>query len=377
LKTSLCGLVAAGLVFLSAAGAVEQADLKNIKQQISSQQQQIKQRQQQLDALQQDLKKIEQQVATTATALNRTRNKLQLNRNQLTELKQRREELLERRDQQLQRLEKQLVTAYSAGSHDYLKMLLNPGSPADLERTMSYYRYLNKARVQSLEQLQLTEAELKATGNQLQQAQAQLTEQQQQQQQQQQALAQQQAEGNRARTALNQELKTDRRQLTRLQQAEAQLTQKLEEARRRQLAEQQRQQQLRQLAGLARYQGKLDWPLAGKVLHRFGNTRGGELTWKGLLIAAAEGTPVHAIYHGQVVFADWLRGYGMVIAVDHGDDFLSLYGHNQAFLKRVGDYVEGGEPLALAGQTGGADQPSLYFEIRHRGETIDPSRWLK
>ena len=75
---------------------------------------------------------------------------------------------------------------------------------------------------------------------------------------------------------------------------------------------------MRQLQGLARYKGKLDWPLTGKVLHRFGSVRGGELTWKGMLIAADEGKPVHAVYNGQVVFADWLRGYGMVIAVDHG-----------------------------------------------------------
>lgn len=127
----------------------------------------------------------------------------------------------------------------------------------------------------------------------------------------------------------------------------------------------------------AKLRGKLRLPLAGELDKRFGAPRGeGAGTWKGLFIRAAEGTEVHALAPGRVVFADWLRGFGNLIIVDHGDAFLSVYGNNQSLLRQVGDSVKGGETLATVGSSGGNPQSGLYFEIRKRGQPIDPGPWL-
>ena len=101
------------------------------------------------------------------------------------------------------------------------------------------------------------------------------------------------------------------------------------------------------------------------------------MQWNGVLIGAAEGNDVRAIYHGRVVFADWLRGFGLMTIVDHGDGYMSLYGHNQSLSKQVGDWVEAGEVIASAGSTGGQSEAGLYFEIRINGQAVDPRGWCR
>ncbi|WP_394172185.1 murein hydrolase activator EnvC family protein [Thalassotalea litorea] len=101
------------------------------------------------------------------------------------------------------------------------------------------------------------------------------------------------------------------------------------------------------------------------------------MRWKGVLMTAPVGQPVYTIHNGTVLFADWLKGYGLVVVVDHGDGYMSLYGHNQTLLKNVGDRVEIGEPIALVGQSGGQNRAGLYFEIRHKGKPVNPKLWCK
>jgi septal ring factor EnvC (AmiA/AmiB activator) len=123
--------------------------------------------------------------------------------------------------------------------------------------------------------------------------------------------------------------------------------------------------------------GHLPWPASGSVKAAFGARRGvGELKWNGILIAAPEGRAVHAVHRGRVAFADWLRGFGLLMIVDHGDGYMSLYGHNQHLLKEVGEWVEAGEAVASVGASGGRAESGLYFEIRHDGRPVDPVRWL-
>ena len=101
------------------------------------------------------------------------------------------------------------------------------------------------------------------------------------------------------------------------------------------------------------------------------------MRWQGLNIPASEGTPVRAIHHGRVVFSDWLRGYGLLVIIDHGDGYLSLYGHNQSLLRETGAWVSSGDGIATVGNSGGREQPGLYFEIRHHGQPQDPARWCR
>jgi septal ring factor EnvC (AmiA/AmiB activator) len=123
--------------------------------------------------------------------------------------------------------------------------------------------------------------------------------------------------------------------------------------------------------------GRLNWPIRGEVLSGFGAHENGDQVSAGLLIAAKEGSDVHAVSHGRVVYADWLRGYGLLLIVDHGDGYLSLYGYNEALLKDVGDWVDAGDAVATSGDSGGRKSPGLYFELRYQGKAIDPRIWLK
>lgn len=122
--------------------------------------------------------------------------------------------------------------------------------------------------------------------------------------------------------------------------------------------------------------GKLRLPVTGVIVSRFGSARGeGGLTWKGLLIRATEGAEVHAVAAGTVVFADWLRGFGNLLIIDHDDDFLSIYGNNESLLGAVGSTVKSGEAIATAGNSGGNPESGLYFELRYRGQPFDPMKW--
>jgi septal ring factor EnvC (AmiA/AmiB activator) len=131
------------------------------------------------------------------------------------------------------------------------------------------------------------------------------------------------------------------------------------------------------LDGLAQLKRKLSWPIPAKINRSFGSQKQGHLSWKGVLMKAPEGQQVNTIHHGNVLFADWLKGYGLVTIIDHGKGYMSLYGHNQALLKSVGDRVETGEPIALVGQSGGQSQSALYFEIRHNGAAVNPKLWCQ
>ena len=124
--------------------------------------------------------------------------------------------------------------------------------------------------------------------------------------------------------------------------------------------------------------GQLYWPAKGTVKQLFGQWRStGKVKWQGNMIQAKEGSPIHAVYYGRIAYADWLRGYGLIIIVDHGDGYMSLYGHNQTLLKEVGDWVDHNEIIATVGSSGGLQQIGLYFEIRYNGKPSNPAHWCK
>ena len=124
--------------------------------------------------------------------------------------------------------------------------------------------------------------------------------------------------------------------------------------------------------------GKLTWPAGGTIQRLFGRKKGGsKVSWNGIIIRAGEGKPVHAISHGRVAYADWLRGYGLLLIIDHGNGYMSLYGHNQSLLKETGDWVEAGESIATIGNSGGQTHSGLYFEIRHKGVPTNPVNWCR
>ena len=122
--------------------------------------------------------------------------------------------------------------------------------------------------------------------------------------------------------------------------------------------------------------GRLNWPVAGKITARFGQSRGGGLKWNGVMIEAARGTPVKALYDGRIAYADWLPGMGLLVIVDHGG-YMSLYAHNEQLYKAVGERVSGGDAISTVGDTGGRSVPGLYLEIRRGAKAVDPIPWFR
>ena len=128
---------------------------------------------------------------------------------------------------------------------------------------------------------------------------------------------------------------------------------------------------------LTQHKGRLTWPVAGTLLHAFGQPRAnGQLKWNGVVLAAPRGREVRSVYHGRVEFADWLAGMGLLVIVNHGDGYMTLYGYNETVLKNSGDWVAPGDVIATVGDSGGQPQASLYFELRQGTRPVNPRRWV-
>ncbi|MGL5127509.1 MAG: peptidoglycan DD-metalloendopeptidase family protein [Aeromonas popoffii] len=454
-KTSRVGQLAGALFFclgfIAGNAWAANQQLGTMQSQIKEQQKNIKLSKQELAKLNTQLKADEQAISAAAAKLNQTKQQLKQNQQKLATLQKDKQALELQAKYQKQLLAKQAESAFQAGNHDYLKLLLNQQDPAKLSRSLDYYDYLNKARIEAIDALRVTHTKLaknqQATKETESKLQALLSEQQEHHQ----ALLASQQSRAKVRNQLQQSVQNDEQKLTKLVKAEKALKARLEELRRqreeqerreraererlaklkaeqerqrrleaqrlaaeqKRIAEQQRiaaqQQKVGEQQRLAAQQqkvteqqnrvaeqqaaarstkpssggygglstnGSLRWPVQGPILISYGSPRTAELKWKGTLIGASEGTQVKAVAPGQVVYADWLDGFGMLLVIDHGRGYMSLYGHNQSLLRQVGQSVEQGEPVALVGDSGGQDRSGLYFEIRYQGEAINPTKWL-
>lgn len=325
--------------------------------------------------------------------------------------------LEQRRQSQQALVALQSRAAYQAGQHEPLRLMFNQQDPALVSHNLTYYQYLQQARQQQISQFQATVRQLDELQTAIGQHQQELELQKTALQQQQEKLASLRQQRQQQVAALTKKQQGSEQQLTSRKQDQARLDQLLaaiekklarqaEEARlqreRERLQALQQQQRLSQLpqqsantarqpAGpqvssqfshpggrFAQARGKLPWPVDGHLLARFGSSRGDTRnTWDGVLIQAAEGQQVRAIHPGRVVFADWLRGSGLLVILDHGDGYLSLYGHNQSLLAAAGDTIKAGQPIATVGNTGGQSQSALYFAIRKQGQATDPGQWCR
>ncbi|MES2821870.1 MAG: murein hydrolase activator EnvC [Pseudomonadota bacterium] len=312
----------------------------------------------------------------------------------------------------------QARAAYQSGRQEYLKLLLNQQNPEQFARTLTYYDYLSQARLEQLSTFNETLRQLANVEDAIALQQAQLLVQKSGLDERREQLAQVRKERQTALAALNKEFSDRDRKLKTREQEQAQLGRVLQtieatlarQAREAQLAleaeqarQAARQQALAQqqpasgtaVAGkapsgpqvssagasyggpFAKARGKLPWPVDGRLMARYGTPRGDDVRtkWDGVLIGASAGSQVRAIHGGRVVFADWLRGAGLLVILDHGNGYLSLYGHNQSLLQDAGNVVKAGDPIATVGTSGGQDTPALYFAIRQQGQPSDPTLW--
>ena len=268
----------------------------------------------------------------------------------------------------------ELRTAYVNGREEQLKLLLNQQDPASFGRMLTYYGYFGRARAEriasihdKLEHLALLREKIAAEGQRLEELES-------RQAQEVAALKGAQEKRTKAVAAIDSQIKTRGGEIKRLE-SQARSLEKLIADLRKAL---ERGPVARQ-APFEPLRGKLPWPVQqGKVLARFGQPRaGGSLRWQGMLIGTDRGARVRAPFAGRVAYADWLPGMGLMIVLDHGGGYLSLYGHNEEVFKKVGDPVTAGDVIGAVGDTGGHNQPALYFEVRRGREPVNPENWLQ
>ncbi|MBW3527668.1 peptidoglycan DD-metalloendopeptidase family protein [Shewanella sp. NKUCC05_KAH] len=346
------------------------SELKSIQTQINQQQSALKTTSKQREKLLSLLRSDEEAIASAAKKVNSTKNSLAQIDTKLAELKQRQDELETLKVTQQQTLSKQLSSAYLTGNHDYTKMMLNQQSPATIERMLAYYQYLNKARMKSINELKQTLTELDEIKVSQTSKQKQLTKLVAEQQVQAKRLSQEQDQRQLTIKELQRTLNSKGAELEQLQIEEASLKRVVEQALRA-------MKDNPSMEGFGKQSGKLKWPTKGRVSASFGSQRSGQVVWKGTMLSAPEGQNIRAVSGGKVIYADWLRGFGLVMVIDHGKGYMSLYGHAQTLLKSPGEMVKSGEVIALVGRSGGQSEPGLYFEIRHKGQAVDPAKYCR
>ena len=269
----------------------------------------------------------------------------------------------------------QIRAAHMIGQEEPLKLLLNQRDPAQTGRVLTYYRYFGRARASQIAAINAHLADLATLDAQAAEEEQRLIALEEQRKGELTRLQSARERRGRALVTLDAGAKSRAKELERLKDQQGGLEKLVRELRR--ALERIDKFPTDSKDAFAKLRGKLAWPVAGKVLASFGQTRAGGVKWDGVLVSGAQGSPVRAIYHGRVVYADWLSGLGLLTIIDHGDGYLSLYGHNERLYKEVGERVSAGDTIATLGDTGGRANPALYFEIRKGGRPVDPRPWFK
>lgn len=268
----------------------------------------------------------------------------------------------------------QLRIAYKTGRHDLLKLFLNQEDPARIGRMMTFHDYYNRARARKIDEVKMTLQNLQLLQTRIDTETIQLQSMRDQHINNIQQLGTYRDSRNSIISQLQEYISSQGKELQNLQRDEQELSSLLNGLGTGQSVV----EEYEDIPPFGKMKGKLKWPVAGKVITRFGSAKKGDkLRWNGVLISAGRGSDVTAISPGKVIFADWFRNLGLLIIIDHGDGYMSLYGHNESLVKKAGDFVKQGELIANVGDTGGQSESALYFEIRKQGTPLDPDLWCK
>jgi septal ring factor EnvC (AmiA/AmiB activator) len=275
---------------------------------------------------------------------------------------------------------------YLGGQAEPLKLLLNREDPGQITRRLHYFGYISRARAELIAELRAGLAQLRELARAAEEKAAELSAVTAEQRAQRARLEREKRARNQVLAKISRDVERQQREIGTLKQNEARLA-KLVASLAKLMARSKPAPRPRgerapaavpEDSPFGRLKGRLSPPVRGELANRFGSPRSdGGVLWKGLFIAARAGEEVRAVADGRVVFADWLRGFGNLLIIDHGDAFLSLYGNNEALYKRVGDIIHGGEAVAAVGNSGGNADSGLYFELRYQGLPLDPLDWVK
>lgn len=371
------GLFSASTPFTKAVSAetlAEAEELERVRENIEKISSELDSARLRTEKLEKELKRTEIAIGHESLRLKQIEKDIRQRKHRLSELTHAIRDYRENLSRQRKQLARQVRSAYMAGRSNYLKLLLNQENPAMVGRVLAYYDYYNQARIESIidvkEKLELinsTKAKIESETRDLA------------------ALKSSQLKKTRELNAYR-----ESRKLV-LEKLESDIESKDEELRKWREQEEKITKLLQELEQTEQgavfiddappfgsLKGELDWPTEGKLLNSFGSRRKAtSLRWHGVKIGANSGEEVRAVHTGKVLFADWFRNLGLLMILDHGDGYMSLYGYNQSLLKKPGDWVLAGEIIAYTGNSGGQSSPGVYFEIRHNGKPLDPVLWCK
>lgn len=347
--------------------------LSAIKEQIDSLQSWLKDAHNEHDSLYQSIKASEKSISELESQTSAVSTEVKEREKKLASLEKDEILLKDKIKKSQLAIEEHIRASYLLSKQESLKLLLNAEDPSKLSRLLTYYDYINRYHSEQINEFKKNIDDLNTLQQAMKNEKSLLQTQVDSLREKQQALDSE----RQARSALMAELET------RITDKDGELKKLLQD----------RAQLEKIIASVtkttstayipssdnspfAAWKGKLPWPLNGKIIHRFGESRvQNKVTWEGVTFGVPEGTPVHAVYHGRVVFADALRGFGLLIIIDHGNNYMSLYAHNQKTLKSVGTDVKSGDQIAISGDSE-STEPALYFEIRLNGKPQNPNDWL-
>lgn len=348
--------------------------LQAVNKEINDVQQTLSQNQVHQDKLEKELQAIEVTIGQITENLHVLDKQISLQMTKLSLLKQQQALYQQQLTEQQTALADQIRAAYFMGQQNYFKLLLNQQNPTDITRNLTYFKYLNQNRLQLISSLDSTLKQLMTNQQQITEQTASLQQLRDQQRLQKQQLVRGQQARVQLLTRLNQQINTNKQQLDALQDNKKNLQHLIQQLQR----EAGQTQVITMPIPFAKLKGALPWPTRGPItLHYDTPIDNSDLTSNGIIIKAPEGQNVYAIYPGRVMFAGWLKGFGLLMIIDHGNGYMSLYGRNQSLFRKVGQEVNTGDLVAQVGETGGYDQSGLYFEIRYNGDPINPEQWCK
>lgn len=325
--------------------------------------------------LQSQLRDAELHIGKVSALLKELDKQLEAHRQDLQKLRKEHRHLGADLESQRQRLGREVRAAYTIGQQEYLKILLNQQDPAAVSRTLTYYDYFRRARVQRMQAIHKQLGTLLSVQAAIQEKTQKLQHYRDEQTVEKASLVDSRQNRQQVLAGLDLQIRSKGERLEALLADQKQLQQLLQELAEEAVA---REGEQANLQAFSQMRGKLPWPTQGRISARFGSKRQeGSLKWQGVLIDSREGNEVQAISHGRVAFSDWLRGFGLLTIIDHGDGYMSLYGGNQSLYKEVGDWVNAGEVIASVGNSGGRQRHALYFEIRHNGKPTNPLKWCE
>ncbi|MGB0361171.1 MAG: murein hydrolase activator EnvC family protein, partial [Endozoicomonas sp.] len=314
------------------------------------------------------IRKNDKMVNKLNRDINSLKNRLREGQSEVKKLQSRQQVLMAKSEQQKQQVTQSLQSLYKSLGNSRIKLLLNQEDPEQVSRHMVYLDYFQKAQLRSIQEYEYTITELKSNEVRQQTLVVQLNKEKEQLDKKKTTLVIQQAERKKLLGKLSGRYKEEGSELKRLEKQRTQLDEVLAMIISRQATSGE---------SFTSRKGKMLWPVDGRVLYRFNDQNPStRMRWQGTFIAAETGSQVNAVHDGRVIFSDWLSSYGLLVILDHGDNFLTLYAHNDAILRQEGETVLAGEPIAMSGQSGGQTNEGVYFEVRQNGKPQNPNKWL-